>query len=574
MPEKLLQLSDVYQPNQMLGQSLNMMQLLQQGQRIDLQESQNQIELQRLHKTEVLGGIKQIFEHPDKFSPDALLRAGNAVNQMIGIQADYTPDQIKAAGPLMSSAIDAYEQHGGQSKEFQAAFRAASDALPPLREAIQKRIAATEATRQPAMARTGFGELAARTGVENTPNVQAAIAASGPLQTQLGQQAFDQVKIRDAQLRVSTLTELHTQADVGLKKLMPIRPFLGHMGTPEERQVLAKTNPYAKNFLDQRTALEARSTEVFLEKDHQLTANLNAINDAKAHGRPTEDLERQRYRLDLEKNLVQREMRFYANPTEATYRAWKEENDGIQTYIEESLGTIQDIQAQRLVFDVGKERTKQEETGRLGQAQAEFTAGALTPERAGQIAAKYGVLTEDVLKAGKDPNKAGQITVNLSPGERKDMAEERAQLREITAVENLYSAKFVGIFDNLIAKLKGPANLLNEDEAQFRASVKKMGAGLRKFYAGTAQSKAEMKNLVESIPDTDMAETQFRASLAATKANVERLLQERVAVGQEVGARTPGAKPSRGAADPRMEQLKQSFPGVPDDVIEGFLQGR
>jgi hypothetical protein len=197
-------------------------------------------------------------------------------------------------------------------------------------------------------------------------------------------------------------------------------------------------------------------------------------------------------------------------------------------------------------------------------------------EDAGAISAKYGLKPSDILPVLKDPTKSGTLKVEMvSPAERKELSHGRSSVLEVENVERLYSKEYVGMLDNLVAKMKGPLDLLTPKEAEFRANVKKMNANLRKFYAGTAQSKQELLTLIESIPDTDMAESQFKASLKATKDNLTRLNEEIVSTGKEVGITMPGSAPTLTKEQKALlEKLKKERPEVSSDLLEEFVRGQ
>lgn len=181
-----------------------------------------------------------------------------------------------------------------------------------------------------------------------------------------------------------------------------------------------------------------------------------------------------------------------------------------------------------------------------------------------------------IVDTGKliNPEKKGvsKFEFTASPGERDTIAKGRASLGDVAEVESLYSSKFVGKYDNFAAKLKGPLDLLSEDEAQFRADVGKMGAELKKFYAGTAQSQHELKQLVDAIPSTSMSEGQFKASIKATKNNVRRKLREQVAVIEESGGRAPSAEPTLSPARRKaFEYMQQKYPEQAAESVQRFL---
>lgn len=618
MPDKLLQLADVYQPNQQMGNTINMMQLLQQSQRLGLEQQQVGLEQQRVdlqddrlrqqHESE-MWRLEHASLREDKNIPSSVLLAHNNAQLTKQGLPPMTAREYGAIEPVLNHLYETeFNPQTGKTEflvklgtpegesQIQEALRDMTRLAPEwgarVREAVKDR-----------QALQGMQQLGTAAGRPLTIEGAMAVSKSPHLQQELGQAAFPTAgeTAAAAKTRAETakldeeavqrkwimrpMIEANSSSMANLdlaERALPSATLLQDLSKldPSARQAILNSNPAAKAYLQTMPQLAQQTSAKLGTSLKALHETNKQINLAQAEVPPATEEQlaplRSRAQQILQQvNLQQAEVNYYLTPYDATARVtWQAETQRAQDYVAGLQQQQADTAAQRLAFDVGKERRAVGEMQKLGKAQAEFVAGDKTLESAGKLAAKYGVLTEDVLKAGKDPTKAGQITLNISPGERKDIAEERAGLREVQEVKALYQDKFVGMFDNFVAKLAGPLNQLSPKEAEFRASVKKMGAGLRKFYAGTAQSKQELKNLIESIPDTDMAETQFTASMSATERNIKRLLEERVAVGQEVGARTPGAKPSGTKADPRREQLRKSFPGVSDEVIQQFLEGR
>lgn len=225
---------------------------------------------------------------------------------------------------------------------------------------------------------------------------------------------------------------------------------------------------------------------------------------------------------------------------------------------------------------IAQDVTKEDRTTATIYAQDIFVGlleqqkGDLTPQVTAGLARKsvaaaekktgLKVSPDDVMKA-LPTSKSIEVKL-ISPGERKDIAESRAQQLELQNIKRLYQSKFVGKLDDLVAKFKGPLDLLTPDEAEFRAAVKKFRSGLLKFYAGTAQTKSEMKNLVEAIPDTGMSDSQFEASIKATEENVARLAGQTAAVAEEVGMRAPSPFPPLSPKKQALfDQLRQANPG-------------
>jgi len=288
---------------------------------------------------------------------------------------------------------------------------------------------------------------------------------------------------------------------------------------------------------------------------------------------------------DLHVQLLKAKLNFAKSATPASVDALQsaaqaiaDHEAGLKTRMSDAEERLA-IANKRFNLEQSKEDRSIASEQQLQQGQSELlravTKGEDVDVAAARIADKTGVAPALLKKALEDPRKRGQVELKIAAiGERKELAEGRATLQGIQEIDALYNDKFVGKYDNFVAKLKGPLNLLTPEEAEFRAAVKKQAAQLRKLYAGLAQSKQELILLLDSIPDTDQSETNFTASIKATRKNVERINRQIVDVGKEVGMKMPNAMPSLTDKQKKQaEQLQRDNPGDSLDTIMRFLQG-
>ena len=221
-------------------------------------------------------------------------------------------------------------------------------------------------------------------------------------------------------------------------------------------------------------------------------------------------------------------------------------------------------------LEYGKEQTKQQGIEHLATIQQQF--GELpdeeqTVQKAAGLIKTSGfkdVAVDDVLKANPTKFKRASTEVNInqnSPGERKDIAEGRSKLDMIDNIKALYSPNFVGPVDTRMGRIKSLTGTIKEQEAEFRSGVKLMRAELRKFYFGTAQSKQELTGALEAIPDLDMSDPQFTASLKQTERNVNSMLSRRIETMEQSNVKAPKGKPMKD----RYKELEQS--GKSKDAI-------
>ncbi len=184
------------------------------------------------------------------------------------------------------------------------------------------------------------------------------------------------------------------------------------------------------------------------------------------------------------------------------------------------------------------------------------------------IAKKWGIDMKDLPELERDPGKP--MTIQMVTGEeRKEIREARVKIGALDEIEDIYSTSFVGKWDDLVAKLTGPTGMIGSKEADFRAKVKKLGAELRKFYIGAAQTKPELANIAPSVPDTDMSEAQFKAAMKATRDYIGLIIKEGIAVPSELGMKVPGAQPAMSDAQKQaLERAKQRWPNMDPAQLE------
>lgn len=127
-----------------------------------------------------------------------------------------------------------------------------------------------------------------------------------------------------------------------------------------------------------------------------------------------------------------------------------------------------------------------------------------------------------------------------APSEQTNAIQEATgQLDSLNNIEKLYDPKYVGMADDVVGKVRSKTGGISEDEAMFRASVKKYRTEARKFFLGTAQSKQELEGMMEAIPDTNQSDTQFEAAVDETRRNIRSMLKRKTSLSRTAGYATP-----------------------------------
>jgi hypothetical protein len=136
------------------------------------------------------------------------------------------------------------------------------------------------------------------------------------------------------------------------------------------------------------------------------------------------------------------------------------------------------------------------------------------------------------------------VSVNIdnrkpgSPTERIKVAEARANLDGIKNIKSLFKPEFVGPLEGRTGTIRAKTKITKE-EAKFRSAVKTNAAELKRFYFGTAQTATELRNSIEAIPDVNMSDELFQASLEETEKNIERGLFRTIESVFQSGLRPP-----------------------------------
>jgi len=154
----------------------------------------------------------------------------------------------------------------------------------------------------------------------------------------------------------------------------------------------------------------------------------------------------------------------------------------------------------------------------LAMEAEDVTFDTMTAEKAVKVLTRVG----EIRKQG-----APSVNIDIGKTSPTDIATPRAQLRALDDIEKRFNSRFVGKFDDLFAKGAEALGInLSREENEFRSEVGVFGIETRRFYAGTAQSEAELKSLRDVIPDTKNTENKFKANISATRRNIQRKLTE------------------------------------------------
>ena len=350
-----------------------------------------------------------------------------------------------------------------------------------------------------------------------------------------------------------------------------------------ERKIhLAGSKDLEEQFRTRIHGVQQAATMQFAEWRNQLGPLKGAIEQAKAEGREVdrEDLEKVAA-LELVTKAEDDLNAWVGNPYDK--KAWNRVQTTLQQVKIAQSGTKKQLagldssrmemlkNAQRKTdLEYSKEESKQLGIQHLSAIQQQF---AELPDEEQSVQKAAGLIkasgfkdvqVDDVLKANPTKFKRASTEVNInqnSPGERKDIAEGRSKLDLIDNIKTLYSPNFVGPVDTRMGRIKSLTGTIKEQEAEFRSGVKLMRAELRKFYFGTAQSKQELTGALEAIPDLDMSDQQFTASLKQTERNVNSMLSRRIETMEQSNVRAPKGKPMKD----RYKELEKS--GKSKDAI-------
>lgn len=116
-----------------------------------------------------------------------------------------------------------------------------------------------------------------------------------------------------------------------------------------------------------------------------------------------------------------------------------------------------------------------------------------------------------------------------------------AAIDTLNKMDELYDPEYVGIYEGTKGRLKSKTGIAAKPlEAEFRAVAKLQALAMKKFFIGTAQSAAELRDALQAIPDPDAGSSeQFEAAMSAVRSRARSELRRIQKTGQAAGYSLP-----------------------------------
>jgi hypothetical protein len=131
-------------------------------------------------------------------------------------------------------------------------------------------------------------------------------------------------------------------------------------------------------------------------------------------------------------------------------------------------------------------------------------------------------------------------TQDMTASAQEKVIDERAVLKQISEVDNIYNKEFVGPLDDWTAwakeKAPGVFGPISGQEEKFRKTVNQIVTNARRLDAGTAQSVQELTQLSKTYPDLSQHESVFQPALEAMRERITSRLEARSRLSAEIRA--------------------------------------
>lgn len=498
--EPIKTLSDVYNP-------LAVMPLLQNQERVELARQSNELHRAQLAKDMV----KMALDERRNSLKDALpnMPIGEqkvkALNELLNLGAsprdpryEVTMEDLHSDGALWEAAVSAPNTPKGK-QAFQQ--------LLATNQGLAK-FANEEITRRRGVA--GAGQLASAAGLPQTPEVAEAVAASGPLQSQVGQVVAETrlERARANELEVSAEAKQAQIAAVNIEGraledgLAPAKAnldlgerFIPHIETLDgmkdslarstARDRLEMENPLFKQWNENRISMRTELSDRLAALQSQRSEIQGALRRAAwgeslPPGETITSLEARLRTVDTLTNLTESEYGFVRNPNKETAAQLRQHTSTIEGHVRTLKGQRETLSRERLDLAESAQSLKerryteaQDKEQRIARAQAELQKAG-SKDRAGEIAAKHKVKVTDILGALEDPTQKGKVSIDVG----------RPTVPVVTASQKA------------LTQLEGTENLITE----LRKNVKQSNVGLvGMFRKGAAGLEAQIRGAAEGI---------------------------------------------------------------------------
>lgn len=458
-------------------------------------------------------------------------------------------------------------------------------------------------TKQQAL--VGYGQFLEASGLPNTAETRAAVAESGPMQNQLGQASMEsplemakrgelETKTKANQLKIAGM---NVGAKVLLEGLAPVAPIIelgdkyltkmealtkaGESGLAYQGGRIARAgDPQFGAYLD---GLKERRAQAYddIGKIYEAAGNLQRVKDLHVRagepltrGETMESLNAKIQSYTLLKDVREAEVLYYGNPNAVTLKGVKEARDAANGQIDNWQGVKGTLDAERIALTKtaqGLQRekftSKQGYESNVALGQSELlevkAAGGNLDQAAASIARKYKVKPSDIKSALEDPANRGSMKVIMpSPGERKDIAEERTVLSQLDELMGSFKPEYVGVIDSRVGDVGQMVGMLGQERETWLQKQRTFMAEARHAIFGASLTGNEKTSALSELPNETMGDKQWPASAKAWRDKWGRLLEERSAV-----LRPGGTQPGGGA------QGKPSKPTTAEDYLKSLGVG-
>ncbi len=414
-------------------------------------EAQGAVHNDALSQKVQADALTNVMNNPD-IDPIARQRAASTLygfaSKNQGPQLD--PGDYLKYEPLWRNFLSANAKNP-QSQEAADAMQQLSSVSPFSKDRIKE----AQARQQQVQTAQGMSELPTLAGQQPfSPAISSAIQSSHQLQEQAGKAFLNPLEAARAKQIDQQTQDLKSRETLALgdfkaynTAVTPVfdipteeahianldkQPKMGGPLTSDQSkrsQIDKSARMYGALTSEQREQAKATIPQVMDTLNQQATDLQQQLHNAKhdlegTSGNP-DTIKSQLDATRLAVGIKGKELAYLENPTTANRLAVKNAYGDYQKLLDQKKAEVLRLrQASNNTAQSALNQMKYQDTldyqNKLIPAQAEFSGSDLTPKAAGAIAAKHGVLTEDVLKGGKNPQQP-LVDIKLSEGLAKEV---------------------------------------------------------------------------------------------------------------------------------------------------------
>jgi hypothetical protein len=341
---------------------------------------------------------------------------------------------------------------------------------------------------------------------------------------------------------------------------------LATKANPEFATYLSEVKARAPQVQEELKALTQMRGQLETAKDLHLLAG-----EALPKGETMETMNARLTALDRFRDLRVAEKRYIESPSSTTLAAFKGARDAVHGQVQAWAGQKKGLEAERIQIvrdsqSLNRERFTTKKVydekvaydKKVAKGEAELLEAKKTGEdpdtAAARIGRKLGVKPSDLKKVLEDPSRRGTLSL-LSPGERKELAEERTMTQHMDDLLNTFDPEYVGFVDSKLTKAGQVTDSLTQKRQDWVQKMRMTANILRHSQFGATLTGYELESAIADLPNEKMGDKQWRASAKAWRDHWGTLIDERMKVAHQSRSANKGTAPMPATAEDYLKSL-------------------